>query len=211
MNIFIGTPAYGGMVHIDYLNSILDFHKEKLPITVMNIGNESLIGRGRNTIISYFNELKQFSHLFFLDADMSFSAAGLKKLLTYNVDVIGANVALKGKDAYNTYGIISQVGSLAKVNRVGTAVFMLSRRAVDSLIATAQSYSPSSLTRGVKANFKMYDVFGCGCVNNEYLSEDYWVCRQLQKNGFDIHVDMSIPTVHNGNYQFIYDGRGYDN
>jgi len=207
MNIFVGTPAYGGMVHIDYLNSILDFHKNKLPITVMTIGNESLITRGRNTIISYFYNMKQFSHLLFLDADIGLTAEGLIKLLSHNKDVIGANVALKGENAYNTHGIIEYVDNdLTRVEKVGTAVFMLSRKAVDVLIGGAEKYKPSGLTRGVKADFNMYDVFKCGVLNGEYLSEDYYVCERLRANGFDIFVDLTVATRHNGNYVFTYGG-----
>ena len=57
LNVFIGTPAYNSMIHTDYLHSIIDFHKNNFPITVMTIGNESLIPRGRNTIISYFHSI----------------------------------------------------------------------------------------------------------------------------------------------------------
>jgi hypothetical protein len=202
-NIFIGTPAYGGMVHIDYLNSILDFHKEKLPITVMNIGNESLITRGRNTVISYFHAMKQFSHLLFLDADIGISAGGLKTLLSHNKDVIGAVCRLKGDNAINAYGMKGD-GNLKIVDKVGTAVFMLSRRAVDLLISKAPAYSRNILSRGVNEDIPMYDVFQCGVVDGQYLSEDYFVCNTLQNNGFDIYVDTSVSTRHNGNYVFIY-------
>ena len=204
-NIFIGTPAYGGMVHIDYLNSILDFHKEKLPITVMNIGNESLITRGRNTVISYFHAMKQFSHLLFLDADVGLSAAGLKTLLSHDKDVIGAVCRLKGENATNVYGVHGS-GNLVVVDKVGTAVFMLSRKAVDCLIQNATPYSRNPMSRGRNDDIPMYDVFQCGVVDGQYLSEDYFVCNTLQKNGFDVYVDTSVSTRHNGSYVFIYGG-----
>jgi hypothetical protein len=206
MNIFIGTPAYGGMVHIDYLNSILDFHKNKMPITVMNIGNESLITRGRNTVISYFHAMKQFTHLLFLDADIGLSAAGLKTLLSHDKDVIGAVCRLKGENATNVYGIKTPKYNLTVVDKVGTAVFMLSRKAVDCLIKNATPYSRNPLSRGVNEDITMYDVFRTAVVDGQYLSEDYFVCETLKKNGFEIYVDTSVATRHNGNFVFIYEG-----
>lgn len=206
MNIFIGTPAYGGMVHIDYLSSILDYHKAKLPITVMNIGNESLITRGRNTILSYFYAMTDFTHLLFLDADMSLSAEGLIKLLEHEKDVIGAKVRLKGTDengdpVWNIWGVEGQ-GDLVKVDKLGTAVMILSRYAVGRLIEDAPIYKGNKFSRGAAYPIPIYDVFRCGSEDGEYLSEDYWVCRTLQQKDIDIYVDLSVHTKHNGNYCF---------
>ncbi len=43
-----------------------------------------------------------------------------------------------------------------------------------------------------------YDVFRVGVQANEYLSEDYWVCRRLRTLGFDVLIDPSIITTHHG-------------
>jgi hypothetical protein len=206
-NILIGTPAYGGMMHIDSVNSLLDYHRCKIPFSLMAIGNESLITRGRNTIISYFHSMKEFSHLFFLDADIGFSGESLIKLLSYEKDVIGVPVALKGfhpdgSPVYNTGKILEDCGNgLAKTDRVGTAIFMLSRKAVNDLIERAPQYSRNPYARGENKDITHYDVFQIGVVNGVYLSEDYWVCNELIKVGYDIHI-ANLPSKHNGNYQF---------
>ena len=51
-NIMIGTPAYGGMVHIDFVNSILPLQNTGVNFSVVFIGNQSLITRARNDIFS---------------------------------------------------------------------------------------------------------------------------------------------------------------
>ena len=81
VNIFIGTPCYNSMVHSDFLHSIMSFHEYKIPFSLMTIGNESLITRGRNTVISYFYSTMNFTHLLFLDADIHLPAMGLIQLL----------------------------------------------------------------------------------------------------------------------------------
>lgn len=212
INLLIGTPAYNGMVHIDYLNSIMEYHGNKIPVTTLTIGNESLITRGRNTVISYFHKLKQFTHLLFLDADMYLSADNLIKLIAHDKDVIGAPVALKGYDSdgkpvYNVGKVTGEEGQLFKVDRVGTAVFMLSRNAVDSLIDDAVKsnlvYGSNPHTRGDgAADIPMYDVFQVGVFDGEYLSEDYLVCKKLQKLGYNIYVDASVKNRHNGMFVF---------
>jgi hypothetical protein len=209
INILIGTPAYGGMMHMDFVNSLLDYHKAGIPFTLAAIGNESLITRGRNTIISLFNDHKEFTHLLFLDADIGLKSEDLIRLLSHDKDVIGAPVALKGFDdegnpVLNTGEHLEQEGGLTVVDRVGTAVFILSRVANDVLINSSDIYPPrgESFSLGVKLKNPQYDVFQVGVKDGEYLSEDYWVCKTLQEKGFKVYVDTSIPVRHNGNYCF---------
>ena len=77
--VLIGTPAYGGMVHLDYLNSISEYYRSGIPFSISAIGNESLITRARNAILSRFHADTRYSHLLFLDADVHLPAAGLRR------------------------------------------------------------------------------------------------------------------------------------
>jgi hypothetical protein len=112
---------------------------------------------------------------------------------------------LKGENAINAYGMKGN-GNLKVVDKVGTAVFMLTRKAVDCLIQNATPYSRNPMSRGRNEDIPHYDVFRTAVVDGQYLSEDYFVCDTLQKNGFDVYVDTSVATRHNGNYVFIWEG-----
>lgn len=213
VNLFIGTPCYNSQLHSDYLHSIMSFYEAKVPFTIMTLGNESLITRGRNQIISYFYNTMNFTHLLFLDADIYLHANGLLRLLYHQKDVIGAPVALKGRHVetggpvYNVGQQLGEEGDLIKTDRVGTAVFMLSREAVNALIDKAKAdndiYYPNPHTRGdANPNVKLYDVFKTGVFNKDYLSEDYYVCKTLMELGFDVYVDPTVTTKHNGMFVF---------
>jgi len=212
INLFIATPCYGNQCHTDFLHSLLSYHKAGIPFTVFTIGNESLIPRARNTCLSYFYGMAGFTHLLFLDADIYLHSDGLIRLLSHDKDVIAAPVALKGYDAagkpvYNTGNVLAEEGPLIKVDKVGTAVFILSRDAINALVADAEKnndvYYSNPHTRGdADASVKMYDVFKTGVFNGEYDSEDYYVCRTLRRLGFDVFVDPEISTRHNGMYVF---------
>ena len=39
-------------------------------------------------------------------------------------------------------------------------------------------------------------------VDNEYMSEDHWLCRSLITLGFRIHVDTSVMTTHAGTHMW---------
>ena len=175
----------------------------------MCVGNESLITRARNTIISYFFSEKMFTHLLFIDGDIQIQKGFLNRLLDRKKDVIGVPVPLKGvsnegRGVFNVGEVLDKVnGELWEVDRVGTAVFMLSRRAVESLIEEASIYKSNPLTVGNKLNVSLYDVFKVGVKDNEeYLSEDYWVCRELRRLGYKIYIDIGIRTIHHGMSMF---------
>jgi len=209
--IMIGTPAYGGMVHIDYLHAVNEFYRAGLPITLMTIGNESLITRARNSILAKFHASDRHSHLLFLDGDVHLSASGLQRMLGHDVDVVAAAVPLKalsdrGERIFNFGHALGEAGPLVEVSRVGTAALMLSRRAVDALVDVARRerrvYSRPTHTRGSPLPDTHFDVFRVGVVDGDYLSEDYWVCYQLRALGFRILIDPQVATRHQGVTEF---------
>jgi len=205
-NILVGTPAYNGMVHTDYVHSLLGFTQAGIRFGFLSIGGESLITRARNSILARFHRMPEFSHLLFLDGDVYLGGEDLKKLLVHNRDVIGAPVPLKtleeGKPVYNISGSLGEVDGLARVERLGTAAMLLSRNAVDELvidaIADGRVYNPNPHARGLGDPEEVYDVFQVGVRDGEYLSEDFWVCQRLRELGFDVFVDTSIRTRHHG-------------
>lgn len=212
-NVLIGTPAYGGNVHTDFVHSLLGIEAARdngfLEYSVMTITNESLITRARNSIISTFLDNLNFTHLFYVDADLGFPKETLPYLLRANKDVIGVPVPLKGYDdqgypVFNVGQILSDPDEdgIVEVEHVGNALFMLSRKAAKTLCDNSDKYVPSSLTRGQKQKGTQYDVFQVGVKNGIYLSEDYFVCARLRELGYKIHLQTGIPVKHNGNYTF---------
>jgi len=207
-NLLIGTPAYGGMVHSDFASALLTYQQMQIRFALMTIGNESLITRARNTILSEFHARPEFTHLLFLDADVLLPPAGLHRMIESGRDVIGAAVALKGRNAdgtriFNVGKARGEDGPHYCVERIGTAALLLSRKAVDALVADASKdgriYATHHQIRGMTMRASVhYDVFRTGVVDDEYLSEDFWVCRQLRILGFEIYLDPTIVTRHSG-------------
>ncbi len=195
------------MVHTDYLHSILGFINNKIPHSVLTIGNESLITRARNAVLATFWESEEFTHLLFLDADVFLDHEGLDAMIKANKDVVGAPVYLKSKDAQgrqtlNTDARPDKLPVLQSVSRVGTAALLLSRLAVSALVEHAMHegrvYKINQLLRREGMAVEHYDVFRVGISDGEYLSEDFWLCKELRQLGFEIFVDTSVYTRHNG-------------
>ena len=206
--VLVGMPAYGGMIHSDAVSALLRYQACRIDFALMTIGNESLITRARNTIISEFDARTEFSHLLFLDADVLLPPEGLQRMLASGCDVIGAAVALKGRNAdgtriFNIGRMLGESGMYYQIERIGTAALLLSRRAATALIADARSdgrvYTHGNDIRGAELRAPVqYDVFRVGVIDDEYLSEDFWVCRELRRLGFPIHLDPTIVTRHSG-------------
>ena len=45
---------------------------------------------------------------------------------------------------------------------------------------------------------KIFNVFGVGIREKEYMSEDWYICYKLRELGFEIYVDSSFPVTHMG-------------
>lgn len=91
--ILIATPCYGGMVHSGYFQSMLELASKLtllgVPYEVLNVGNESLITRARNGIVAKFLGNIEYSHLMFIDADITFPWLAVIRLLLSGKDVCG--------------------------------------------------------------------------------------------------------------------------
>ena len=93
VKILFATPCYGGVVHSGYFQSMLELvtnlTKLNIPYEVLNVGNESLITRARNGIVAKFLGNEDYTHLMFIDADITFSWLSVIRLLLSGKDICG--------------------------------------------------------------------------------------------------------------------------
>ncbi|CAG1004776.1 hypothetical protein BURK1_03143 [Burkholderiales bacterium] len=207
VNLMIATPAYGGMVHTDYTMTLLELRAAGVAFSLVTMGNESLITRARNALLAAFHARPEFTHLLFLDADVGLPAAAVVRLLAHRRDVVAAPVPLKGRGPdgerlFNVGRAVGEDGPLTLHEHAGTAVLLLSRRAVDALVEEAKAdgrvYDRMTTLAGDPGTRVHYDVFRVGVVDGEYLSEDFWACATLRRLGHAIHVDPAIVVRHHG-------------
>jgi hypothetical protein len=89
--IFIATPAYGGMVTVEFLvgfdHLCRSLDASGLEHVVGMLTKESLITRARNKLVADFLKT-DCTHLFFIDADIGFKARDAKYLIEADLDVV---------------------------------------------------------------------------------------------------------------------------
>jgi hypothetical protein len=105
--LFIATPCYGGMCTDRYTFSLfhLSTYLNKLGIPKMLVmsANESLITRARNRMVKLFLD-SEATHLFFIDADISFKPEDVLKLILHNKPVVAGIYPSKKVDLNNLVG-----------------------------------------------------------------------------------------------------------
>ena len=92
--IYLGMPMYGGMVSEATVHGLLELQQwsmsKKVGLRFQSMGNESLITRARNTIVSMMMDETDYvaTHLLFIDADIGFSWKNVERLLCADKDVV---------------------------------------------------------------------------------------------------------------------------
>ena len=102
IGVVIATPFYMDIGNCNYFMSVLQTCKcldeLKIPNAMLPIPGDSYIDRARNSAVAMFlhNELyKDYTHLFFIDSDMSWKPDGFLRILLSGKDFIGATYPQK--------------------------------------------------------------------------------------------------------------------
>lgn len=92
VNILFATPCYGGLLYTSYFMSFINtidlLKKLGIKSSIKNIVNESLITRARNTCVNMFLSDEQYTHLMFIDADISWEPYHIISMLSKKRPVI---------------------------------------------------------------------------------------------------------------------------
>lgn len=98
----VATPCYGGALCINYAESVLSLQaicaERGYPIAFHLRRGDSLITRCRNDCVAFFLANPQYTHLFFIDADIGFSPEAAFRLLLADRDVAAGVYPLKRED-----------------------------------------------------------------------------------------------------------------
>lgn len=122
-SILIGTPCYGGVVHVNYMKSMLALmpalDARGVAHDYKTLGQESLISRARNTIAAEFLGNPDFTHLLFIDADIGFAPEVVLRLVDCRKPLACAAYPLKGYDWDKMYAVRDTVPDGASLKRAG--------------------------------------------------------------------------------------------
>lgn len=232
--LFVATPCYSGLVTQRFMHSMMGLaHQMALAgLTVQTdlLGYESMITRGRNTLVSRFLDIPAASHLLFIDADIGFEPDQVFRMLAFDAEVVAGMYPLKMIDwdsglARAHAGEPVETAPLRYVGApcrdaeaqardgfvtaeyAGTG-FMLIRREVFLKMAEAYPhlrYAACHNAARPSLSPNQYAFFD-GMIepdNGDYLSEDYTFCRRWRDLGGRIWLDTLGTLTHVGPYEFV--------
>jgi hypothetical protein len=90
MNVLWATPAYVSAVSMNYTTSMFCLANEAMALGLrssLHMRAESLVTRGRNEIVKFFLMHPEYTHLFWIDADIEFQPQAAIRLLLSDYDV----------------------------------------------------------------------------------------------------------------------------
>lgn len=234
--VLLATPCYGGLLHRGYFHSILNLisecAKEGIEIFCSTMGNESLITRGRNFFCAQLLSDKNFTHLFFIDADISFDTLSFirmvksefpitvgaypKKAINYDkmIEIAKSgdidNIIERSQDY--AINIIAQNNPIKngflKILYGATGYMCIQRQVIECMIEKNPQWQYFDDVHQwkdddiMKQNF--YAIFDCFIcpTTKRYLSEDYAFIQRAKELGYECWLDLTFVCEHSGTHAF---------
>lgn len=235
LHLVIGTPCYGGNVSHHYMISALNLQaacmKMGVGLSFQMLGNDSLITRARNLVVSQFLDMPHATHLLFIDADIGFTPDQVFALIAADKDVVGGVYPMKRMD-WQGFKHQARIGNedlpaaamnyvvefedpdhlpldsrYAPVRYIGTGFLMIRRAVFAKLAEHYPDLAFNGMNMGVNpelASPNTYGFFDC-MIDPEtrtYLSEDYAFCKRWRDIGGAIWADLLSRLTHVGPTDF---------
>lgn len=201
-----------------------------LKLTLALLGNDALITRSRNTLVSTFLNDTDATHLLFVDADISFAPEQVTRLLAADKDVVGAMYPIKTLDwdhaarrgdgrETNEEAALHYVGTplddgqarwdgdFVTASYAGTGMLLIRRRVLELMtgVYPQLQYNAIHSYPWVKRTpATQYALFDCliDAATGLYLSEDYAFCQRWRAMGGEVWLDTAARLTHTGPYGF---------
>lgn len=236
MELFVATPCYGGQVTQRYFHACMSLMLwaigRGIGIHFETLGRESLITRGRNTLVAKFLDRPTATHLLFIDADIGFEPATVQRLIEFGEPVAASMYPLKTiewDEAAITRARAGELISTAPLRYVGKPAnapgsqqrdgfvtadyagrgFILIARPALQLMTEAypELHYAAAHDSTEAPSGNLFALFDCQIdpETRHYLSEDYNFCRRWRAIGGRIWLDTQSSLIHTGTHDFIGD------
>lgn len=234
--VFIAVPMYGGACFAPFVTGMLQA-QEALSRKGYKLGyqflcNESLITRGRNSLVNAFLTKTTAKYFLFIDADIGFKGEDVVKLIETNKEFIcglypkklvdwprvniAAKMGLNKLENYAASYVVNPVelnpthdapleSSIVEIKHAGTGFMLIQRSVFEKLSPYVKEYRNSTIKNedGVLPPL-MKEYFALDIVgdNKFLLSEDWFFCNLWREHGGSVYADLSIKLSHFGSYEY---------
>lgn len=137
---------------------------------------------------------ENYTHLFFIDSDMCFSAEVLGRFLTDDKDIVGAHYNMRHLPLESTMKLINEEGKyLAETREMPKELFKVHALGTGCLLIKTDVFRKMS---------EPWFWYGDSDKKETWVGEDIYFCEKAQKFGYDIWCDPTVQVGHEGSYVF---------
>lgn len=231
VKLFIATPMYGNLCCGDYALSIFNLLvsaiEKNIPIKLHTVYNDALITRARNELVSNFLET-DFTHLIFIDGDISFNANDVFTMIETDLDIIGGAYSQKAIDwdlvkkavlagipsedlkyftGYLNFNHLEtkysfDIDKPLRVKHVPTGFMLIKRSVFEKLDPITPSYKSYDYKGNFEKETKKYFDTDISDDEKIYNSEDWYFCDKWHSIGGEVYIAPWVELVHYGTYPF---------
>lgn len=213
--VIIAVPVYSaiGVDTYDCLERNIQYLVQKeVEVAVVKSRGTYVHDARNNCVKQSYNDAWGFTHLMFIDGDMTFNPDLVYNLLERRKDIVGGCYVQKSYPFYPNAGILQpdgvrykltapdytgKSGDLLEVDMIGTGLMMIRRTVFDKMDwpwfeFLKEPCPPGKEEQLTRIHTKKVDIIG----------EDVSFCRKARAMGFKVHLDLKNQGAHQGNYGY---------
>ena len=212
-SLAFATPAYLATVSCSYVASltcsVVDLDKLGIRTKLLWLTHCSLLPRARNALVAQFMA-SDFTHMLFVDGDISWPRDAVLKLLRYDLPLVGIAGLRRGGDAKPCIRPLSEENNsveydretgLVRVGAVGTGFMMIRRDVFETMERAYPNLKlPAGEEMAPETDEHYYGFFNLSLGE----SEDFAFCQRYRAVGGEVYVDPRISLKHQGHT--VYEG-----
>jgi hypothetical protein len=211
--VLLAAPSYDGTVNVWHANALAETCKlglvKGINVLPLYMSYDALIQRARNDIFKMAYDAK-VDDLVFIDCDVDWNPADFFKLLSHDVEVVGAVIPKKSDiEQYAVKvlpeGLVLNEASLSlhnclvEVAAVGTGFLRIRKDAIEKIWDYSDEYTEPHKSEPIKM------AFNVGILDGQLCSEDIFFCEAWRHHGGKVFIDPSINVGHTGVKRWIGD------
>ena len=204
--VMIGIPAADAKVGILTLTSInyalMEAKSQGWNVKFSIKGNDSILPRARNVILSRFYE-SDATDLLFWDADISCAPGDFLKIMSWDLPFVsGAYPARAEKDIFLMKGLdgaeVDMNTGLVECEAVGTGFMRIRRDMIERMIeAEPDEWATDETATDLKRVYWLMN-FTLNKKRRLIVGEDFGFCQKWRNLGGKVMVDTNLTLSHSG-------------
>lgn len=202
--VMLASPSHDGRVEVWHAAALAETCKiglaNNINVLPIYMSYDSLVQRARNDIVQLAID-SEVDDLFFIDSDQDWDPRDFFKMLSYDVDIVGAPVPKKSDMPQYNVKLLGEFkvedNGLVQVDGVGTGMMRIRRDALLKISEASEEYKEPHKQNPTKS------VFEIKIVDGELWSEDISFCDKWVKLGGKIYIDPMVNCAHIGPKRWI--------